>query len=618
MDQKMNRIIQLPKNLSDKIAAGEVVTGPVSVVKELVENSIDAGADSITIEIKDGGRTSIRVTDNGSGIPEDEVELAFMPHATSKISDEDDLENINTLGFRGEALTSIAAVSKLEMITMTDDKRVGTSVYIEGGELIEKKDIGARTGTTILVKDLFFNTPARLKFMKSDRAESTKIIDMISRIAIAYPDIKMRLVSNDNILFSTNGKGDVLNNILQVYGTEKKEDLLEIREQAGSYRINAYVSPSSHTKKTRKSQIYFVNGRVVNSKTIENAISKGYEEFLFEGRYPIAYVFLEIDPGKLDVNVHPAKTEVRFNEQPILSNFIYQAIYNRLKTKEAIPDILSSGKKKIPKQNVFKLDQDVNKSEPKSNQRSGKIEQVNIKSLMSTYANDTKTTEQKNENKVAEPSPVNYEPDMTIISDKTAAPKMQEGPDISNLKVLGSIFATYILAIDDDMFYIIDQHAAHERVNYEMFLEQFHGSEKLSQQILEPLVINVSATLMSKMEDWIEIINKLGFEAEIFGDKSIIVKAVPAFITFSEAEDMINDIIDNMGDSIPKNDKAIEKLIQRSCKASVKANDLLKPTEIQALLGDLSKCHNPFSCPHGRPVFVKLSKYDVEKLFRRV
>ncbi len=602
----MNKIIQLPKQVSDKIAAGEVVTGPVSVVKELVENSIDAGADSITIEIKDGGRTSIRVTDNGSGIPEEQVELAFLPHATSKISAEDDLDRIKTLGFRGEALTSIAAVSKVEMITMTDDKRVGTSVYIEGGELIEKKDIGARTGTTILVKDLYFNTPARLKFMKSDRAESTKIIDMISRIAIAYPNIKIKLINSDNILFSTNGKGDVLSNIFQVYGTEEKDDLLEIKEQAGSYGIHAYVSPSSHTKKTRKSQIYFVNGRVVNSKTIENAISKGYEEFLFEGRYPIAYVFLEIDPEKLDVNVHPAKTEVRFNEQPILSNFIYQAIYSRLKTKEAIPDILDSKPKKLPKQNIFKVEPEKKSGEPNLNHKTEKIEQVNIKSLMSTnskneYKNEKLKEKVTYETKVAEPEPRKY-----------------DEPNISSLNVMGSIFATYILATDEDIFYIIDQHAAHERVHYEQFLKQFHDSDKLIQQILKPIVINVSAALMADIESWLEFVNELGYDAEIFGDKSIIIKAVPAFISFAEAEDMVKDIIENINNKAPENDKAIEKLIQRSCKASVKANQLLKPAEIQALLGDLSKCDNPFSCPHGRPVFVKLSKYDVEKLFRRV
>jgi DNA mismatch repair protein MutL len=363
----MNQIIQLPKQISDKIAAGEVVTGPISVVKELVENSIDAGADSVTIEIRDGGKSYIRITDNGSGIPKEEVELAFLPHATSKIKVEDDLDGINTLGFRGEALTSIAAVSKLEMVTKTDMEKVGTSVYIEGGDIVEKKDVGTNTGTTIIVKDLYYNTPARLKFMKSDRAESTKIIDLISRLAIAYPNTKFKMINNGNILFTTNGKGDVLNNIFQVYGTDTSNKLLEIERDIDDYKIKAYISPSSQTKKTRKSQIYFVNGRVVNSKTIENAISKGYQEFLFEGRHPIAYLFLEINPLKLDVNVHPAKTEVRFNEQAILSEFISHTIYDRLKTKDAIPSILDTKPQRIKKQSPFKLDTEKNKETASKN-----------------------------------------------------------------------------------------------------------------------------------------------------------------------------------------------------------------------------------------------------------
>ena len=644
----MNKIKILAKQISDKIAAGEVVTGPISVVKELVENSIDAGANSITVEIKDGGKSYIRITDNGSGIPADQVELAFKPHATSKIAKEDDLDSINTLGFRGEALTSIAAVSKLEMITKPEDDRVGISIYMEGGEIIEKKDTGANKGTTIIVKDLYFNTPARMKFMKSDRSESTKIIDLISRIAIAYPEIKIRLVNNENILFSTTGKGDVLNNIFQVYGTETKDDLMLAERKSDDYKLRAYISPSSYTKKTRRNQIYFVNGRVVNNKTIENAISRGYEEFVFEGRYPVAYVFLEINPLKLDVNVHPAKTEVRFNEPPTLSQFIYNTIYDRLKTKEAIPDITPKSPGRQKKESIFKFDDNkmdfdptFYENEKKAKDKTEKIEQVNIKTLMTTKYDDNgkinendspiqsgtdeitiKTSDTGDNSGIKD----NYE--KTVYEDeatydsksepKSKRPKGMEELDIKNLKVMDSIFATYILATDDDNIYIIDQHAAHERINYELFLNQFHTNEKLSQQILEPIVINVSAASMNNIEPWIELINKLGYESEIFGDRSIIVKAIPAFLEFHEAENMIKDIIDNMDNNVPRNHVAIEKLIQRSCKASIKANHLLKLAEIKVLLTELSKCENPFSCPHGRPVFVKLSKYDVEKLFRRV
>lgn len=619
----MNKIIKLPKQISDKIAAGEVVTGPISVVKELVENSIDAGSDSIVVEIKDGGKTYIRITDNGSGIPSEQVELAFMPHATSKISSEDDLNNINTLGFRGEALTSIAAISKLELITKTEDERVGTSVYIEGGDIIERKDMGANNGTTIIVKDLFFNTPARLKFMKSDRSESTKIIDLISRMAIAYPKIKFRLINNDNILFSTTGKGDTLNNIFQVYGTETKDDLMELIVDEGDYKLSAFISPSNYTKKSRRNQIYFVNGRVVNSKTIETAVSKGYEEFLFEGRYPVTYLFLEINPSKLDVNVHPAKTEVRFNEQPVLNEFIYRNIRNKLRTKEAMPNVSSNSRINTNKESVFELNPDAEKEITTNEQNKSKVEQVNIKSLLSTTSNN----EAKNVNKVAENELLTYdtsslnnlsESDSKDDSSANIPSGLRKSVDIRGLRVIDSIFATYIIATDEDILYIIDQHAAHERVNYELFLNQYHKNNNLSQQILNPIVLNVSITSMNNIEPWLEIINKLGYEAEVFGDKSIIIKAVPAFLEFIEAENMIKDIVDNMGVSPPENHKAIEKLIQRSCKASVKANDLLKPEEIKTLLNDLSKCDNPYACPHGRPIFVKMTKYDVEKLFKRV
>ena len=648
----MNKIFKLPKQISDKIAAGEVVTGPISVVKELVENSIDAGSDSIIIEIKEGGKTYIRVTDNGFGIVKDDVELAFQPHATSKIKDENDLNSIETLGFRGEALTSIAAVSKLEIITKTEDERVGTSLYIEGGDIIDKKDIGANNGTTIIVKDLFFNTPARLKFMKSERAESTKIIDFISRIAVAYPDMKIRMINNGNILFSTTGKGDVLNNIFLVFGTEKKEDLIPVEEEIKDYKLTAYISPSNITKKTRRNQIYFVNGRVINSKTLENAITKGYEEFVFEGRHPIAYVFLEINPEKLDVNVHPAKTEIRFDEKSILSEFIYKTIHNRLKTKDAIPDISTGNQRKPEQKSIFKInEQDKSGSEISEGEKNegqklqgnksengSKIEQVNIKTLLSNYR---EKDENNDPNKTQKPdSEINnignlkddtnngyindisksdtFEESHSEFTDKTSKPKNLQTLEISKLNVIDSIFATYILATDDDSFYIIDQHAAHERINYELFLKQFYSEDKLTQQILSPLMINVSASVMNHINKWMDVINNLGYEAEIFGDKAIKVSAVPAFLSLNEAEDMLKDIIDNIGIKVPENEAAIERLIQRSCKASVKANDLLKREEIKTLLSDLAVCDNPFACPHGRPVFVKLTKYDVEKLFKRV
>ncbi|MDR1953403.1 MAG: DNA mismatch repair endonuclease MutL [Clostridiales Family XIII bacterium] len=643
-----NRITQLPKQVFEKIAAGEVVTGPLSVVKELVENAIDAGASAITVEIREGGKNYIRVADDGSGIRREDVELAFMPHATSKILGESDLDRIGTLGFRGEALSSIAAVSRLKMVTKTADAKTGSAISTDGGHIGEVKEVGAADGTTIIVEDIYFNTPARLKFMKSDRAESSAIIDFLSKIAVAYPHIRIKMVNNNNILFSTNGKGDVLQAVLTVYGTSGSEGLIPVEGETEHMSLKALISGPNNSRKNRRSQILFVNGRYVTDETIARAIAEAYKEYMFEGRFPIVYLFLQIDPSLVDVNVHPAKSEIRFFENRSVGTFIKNTILSKLASKEGIPN-MPTGNKWSPKEaweqrkkeiEFYALKDDADAPEKKTPKGRNPVEissddeyveTVNIKTLWSNDSPDVDLP------KVSDDlSGVAYDAEKPAaanlsdapISEKTGAETrpnapipvtpMQHEMNIDSLQVFGSVFATYLLATDADSFYIVDQHAAHERVNYERFLNQYRSADKLIQQILTPAVCKLPAAAKSSVDSWAAWLTGLGFETELFGDNTVIVKTFPAFLPYTEAEIFLRDIIENAAAEPPDNDKAIERLISRACKQSVKANDTLKNDEIAMLLRDLSRCANPYTCPHGRPVFIRMGKRDLERMFKRI
>lgn len=606
------RIIELPKNVYDKIAAGEVVDRPLSIVKELVENSIDAGSTSIIVEIRNGGKTYIRVSDNGSGIGKEDADLAFKRHATSKIKSADDLDHISSLGFRGEALSSIAAVSRIELITKTAGDKSGIRIKIEGGEMLEKEDTGCPEGTTIIVEDLFFNTPARMKFMKPDAAESTLIIDFISKMTLAYPGIKIRLINNGNILFSTNGKGDIHTNILTIYSKEIGDKLIHLNEENGDLSLEAFVSAPNNSKTNRKSQIFFVNGRYISSKIMENAVSDAYMEKLFEGRYPISFLFLKIAPEKLDVNIHPNKKEVRFDDERTVRDFIAQAIRNSLKTKEAIPE--------IKEKNLFR---EISLAKPK------KEEQVDIKKLLSEQrrSEDVKSDGPVLKEIIKEPvkelineTQSSYIPEkrgIAVISAETEPPRAEF--DMRLLTVTGSVFGTYITAVDENSFYLIDQHAAHERIFYEQLLSQYQNEEKAQQLILAPEVINVTHAVKNDTGEMLDFLGNLGFEIEEFGPTAYIMKAIPVFMDLDEAKDFIDYILDNVSEgSDLENRKKISAIVTNACKKAVKAHDLLDIKEINRLMADLAKTKNPYSCPHGRPTFIRMSRYEIEKMFKRV
>ena len=631
----------LDKHIADKIAAGEVIERPISIVKELVENAVDAGADSIVIEIKNGGKTYIRVTDNGCGIPQEEVETAFLRHATSKIEKVTDLDAIGTLGFRGEALASIAAVTRTELITKPAAQKTGKRVVIQGGNVMTNEHTGCPDGTTIVVTDLFYNTPARLKFMKSDSAESGLIIDFVSQIALAYKDIKFRLINNGRILFSTPGDGNRLNTIVRVYPDVDAKNMVPLASEEGGLAVSGYISTPAMSRTTRGSQIFFVNGRVVNSKVIDRGVTAGYKERLFEGRYPVVYLFLQVDPSTIDVNIHPNKREVRFDDETNIVEFISRAIKAALATKDAVVDAGNLFNGRTPEISGEKVFQRVF-----GGLKEEKEEQVDIKQLLSRKDNPELTkadrvyepvselvapkedpkTDHKPETKVVkiekitkpEPSeiveiPMVKEPHLEIYE------PMLKPFDFADIQITGTIFDTYITAVDGMNFYLIDQHAAHERVFYEKLVGEYENSDKVRQPIMVPIMINVSLATSENKFDWLDALEKMGFTIAEFGQNTYRVSEIPMFMELFEAEDFIHEFIENIQNSTNlSNSVVINKLIMMSCKAAIKANDKLSSAEIAALIKDLSACINPFSCPHGRPTFIKLTRYEIEKMFKRV
>lgn len=599
----------LEKNVADKIAAGEVIDRPVSIIKELMENSIDAGATAVTIEIRNGGKTYIRVTDNGCGIPEHEAELAFMRHATSKITSEHDLDAIRTLGFRGEALASICAVSRVELVTRTAEVRVGRKIVVEGSETLENTATGCPQGTTVTVRDLFYNVPARQKFLASDNAESRRIADMVSRIALSYVDVKITLINGSKTVFSTRGKGRILDNIISIYGSDTGRDLLPVESSSDGFVVKGFVSPPSASLPSRSRQVFCVNGRVISSRVMEKALDEAYKEKLFHGRFPAAFLFLAIPPDKLDVNIHPTKKEVRFDDNFEVEDFIRKAVTAALTVKNALPE--------IRKDDLKKQEFTATAAKPSEVREKSKIEyvseQVDIKNILKTLRDDSGMQEKTYENEDEHEVSVNKAVDRIIVDKPVSRPF-----DMSELYIIGTVFDTYILASDSDTFYLIDQHAAHERIFYEKLLHQYNTSEKNSQQLLVAVSFNVAAAVAASEEEWIDQLRSMGYNIEFFGNNTYIVREIPAFMELGEAESFLSDFFSEVEHRIDFTDvRAVEKLIMKSCKSAVKGGDRLTDEETGALLKDLAGCINPFSCPHGRPTFIRMTRYEIEKMFKR-
>lgn len=617
----------LDKHVADKIAAGEVIDRPVSIVKELLENALDAGASSITVEIKNGGKRYIRATDNGCGIPAEEAELAFVRHATSKITAVEDLDAIGTLGFRGEALASICAVSRVELITRTADSKVGRRIVAEGSSILENKATGCPAGTTVTVRDLFYNVPARSKFLASDSAETRRITDMVSRIALSYGDVRFNLINGGTRVFSTMGKGNVRNNIISIYGSDAARDLLPVDLERNGALIRGFVSSPAVSAPSRARQIFCVNGRVVSSDVLEKALDAAYKEKLFHGRFPIAYLFLAMPPDRLDVNVHPTKKEIRFDDPFETADFVTEAIRRALHAKEALPQIredrldepapkvaeplaLSDYKAASPKKRI---------PEPKV---SVKEEQVDIRNILSTIKRDemAETKKETSSQEELRSKEGGSDSETCASSAKLQTEQAAARPfDLDDLHYMGALFNTYIIATDEDSFYLIDQHAAHERVFYEKLLQEYNNRQKLSQTLLIPLTFNVSAQVAASEDIWLQEVRSMGYDVDFFGSNTYLVREVPAFMELKEAEDFLSDLFTALEDKPDlTNRKILEKIITRSCKSAVKGGDALTEEEIASLIKDLKNCANPFSCPHGRPTFIRMHKYEIEKRFKRV
>ena len=643
----------LDEFIADKIAAGEVIERPLSIVKELIENSIDAGSSQIVIEIKNGGKSYIRVTDNGSGIVSDEIELAFERHATGKISKLSDLDHINTLGFRGEALASITAISRLTVYSKTADSELGTKLKMQGGTTVSIEKTGMNTGTTMVVEDVFYNTPARRKFMKSDAAEATVIIDMIQKIAIYYSHIAFRLINNKQTIIATPGTGNMLTTIQSIYPSYR--ELIEID---GDY-VHGFISDPGSTKSNKRGQIFFVNGRYISSSTIEKGIIKGYGDRIFSG-HPICILFIEVNPETIDVNIHPNKKEIKFLHEEDIVKDIENAIKRVINSENTIPsamglrsegtfDTKASSAVDITASNAERLSSETYQDNSlKSDEK--KSTQVNIKSFLAsktrvsditdTYTPDglaestqncTDTDsvkggfEEANHNNSASNANNNdvkindNAKDNAIIKKQIAikAPNVQTF-DFDSLVYKGYLFDTYIIMQSTDIAYLIDQHAAHERIMYERFITVYNNSEHVSQPMLMPFSIETSSDVYAAERFWMDDLARLGFDIDDFGNNTFIVRGIPTYMDRGEAELFIHTYIEDPESRSDRgNTTVIDKLIMRSCKAAVKGNNKLSTMEIEELIKQLSNCVNPFSCPHGRPTFIRFTLSEISHAFKR-
>ncbi|WP_160719872.1 DNA mismatch repair endonuclease MutL [Bacillus sp. USDA818B3_A] len=637
----MGKIIQLDEILSNKIAAGEVVERPASVVKELVENAIDAGSTVIEIEIEEAGLAKIRITDNGYGIEEEDVLIAFQRHATSKIKNENDLFRIRTLGFRGEALPSIASVSRLEMKTSTGEG-AGNRVLIEGGKVEVFEKASARRGTDITITDLFYNTPARLKYMKTIHTELGNITDVVNRLALSHPEVAFRLIHNERKLLQTNGNGDVRQVLASIYGLAIAKQLVPVSGTSLDYKITGFASMPEVTRASRNYISTMINGRFIKNYPLAKAISEGYHTLLPIGRYPIVYLNIEMDPLLVDVNVHPSKMEVRISKEAELNELVTTMIKDTFKSKILIPTAYTPVKKDEVKseQTALSLDEGIpvrsskpieTPWEPPASTQSiqeritipsPRFESIPFKQEVITRETIFETEEETEGDAyvIETPSEVNYQPSDSRPIERTPLAEDEVQSRIPRLYPIGQMHGTYIFAQNENGLYIIDQHAAQERLKYEYFREKVGQVQSELQEMLVPITLEYSTDEYVKIMENLSELEKVGVFLEEFGLNSFIVRSHPQWFPKGEEKQIIEDMIEQVLLMKKVDIKKLreEAAIMMSCKASIKANRHLRNDEIQALLDDLRKASDPFTCPHGRPIIVHYSVYEMEKMFKRV
>ena len=689
----MGKIVLLDELTINKIAAGEVIERPASVVKELVENSIDAGATNITVEIQNGGISKIRIIDNGSGMSKDDLEFAFERHATSKIRKAADLENVKSMGFRGEALASIAAIAHVELVSKTEDDNIGHKIVVEGGKILEIEDSASQKGTTITVSNLFFNTPVRYKFLKKDFTEAGYIEDAVTRIAIANPNIAIKLINGNKTIIQTNGNGDLKTVIYTIYGKEIAEGLLEVNYEYEGIKVTGAIGKPEIARNNRSYQMFFVNKRYIKDKTLSAGVEQAFKGLIPIGKYGVVVLNIEIEPNKIDVNVHPTKLEIRFQEEQKVFKAIYHSVKDTLLKGDLVKEverepIVEEQKLEVNQEpakleeNQIKTEQvvepkveteDIKKSgfmglfKKKEKDADEFIENYSTNTLQEIFAEksagqpeevEIQTQEQKNkmediiekqkelENpKVEEPTSKDFDemyvktfgklPETQKIeenSNKIDVKTLKEVENISvfeekenyntipKYKFIGALFSTYLVIEMKDEIYIIDQHAAHERVMYEKVKKNFYNNmEKDSQIMLLPDIIELSHKERAIVKENTDLFKKAGFIIEEFGDNTIRLIGVPSLCMDLDTKELFLEILDEI-DTVAitakqeKEDKFISTI---ACKAAVKANMKLTNEEVDTLMRQLLVLPNPFTCPHGRPTAIKMTRYDIERKFNR-
>ncbi|MBU8786502.1 MULTISPECIES: DNA mismatch repair endonuclease MutL [Bacillus] len=628
----MAKIVQLPDDLSNKIAAGEVVERPASVVKELVENAIDANSSVIEIDVEEAGLSSIKVLDDGEGMDAEDCKTAFLRHATSKIKDENDLFRVRTLGFRGEALPSIASVSHVSIKTSTGEG-AGTHLTLQGGRIISEQKSSSRRGTEITVSNLFFNTPARLKYMKTIHTELGNITDVVNRIALAHPEVSIRLRHQGKTLLQTNGNGDVRHVLAAIYGTAVARKMIPLHASSLDFEVKGYIALPEITRASRNYMSSVVNGRYIKNFPLVKAIHEGYHTLLPIGRHPITFIEINMDPLLVDVNVHPSKLEVRLSKETELHELLRDAIKDVFKQRQLIPSVQAPKKTASPiiKPEQQKLDFD-NRPEPADEPKTERetAPAYSPMKLSSVVKEAPIQTEEREENIAQEAPPEPPEIEVRMPDEQDEAPPYieQEHEEeaiepkerVPIMYPIGQMHGTYILAQNENGLYIIDQHAAQERIKYEYFREKVGEVEPNVQDLLVPLTLHYSKNEAIIIDEHLEDLAKVGVFLESFGAGSYIVRCHPTWFPKGEEttliEEIIQQVLDNRNIDIKKLRE--EAAIMMSCKGSIKANHHLRDDEIRALLDELRRTSDPFTCPHGRPIIIHYSTYEMEKMFKRV
>lgn len=634
----------LDKSTIDKIAAGEVVERPASIVKELLENAIDASSNQITVEIKDGGISYIRITDNGTGIEKDDIKTAFLRHATSKIKNAADLDNILSLGFRGEALSSISAVTRTEIISKTKSSFTANLYKIEGGEELCFEEVAAPDGTTIIIKDLFYNTPARRKFLKSPNTEAAYISDIVEKLALSNPDISFRYIKNNVNKLHTLGNGNVKDIIYQIYGKEASSSLLELKYKDDIFKINGYIAKPEYSKSKRTNEIYFINSRYIKNSIIAKAIEDAYGNRMMQGKYPFVVLNININPSLLDVNVHPSKMEIRFEDVNTIYAVIKSAVENTLVSadlvkrayvseKDRIEEIKQNLKIKLEEENRVRYPENFERNRIKELEKENTIKPIGIEGknldILNVEKNNEKPVEikEKKEEYIFEDKTKEYI--KTELESKVAQKiedveyeqlKFLDEKTIKKHRIVGQIFGTYwIVELDKEMF-IIDQHAAHEKVLYERFLKAYENDISTKQYISPSIILSLSDIELEALEINRDFFYKMGFEIENFGGREIKVSALPNNLPSVDKKDLLMELIEEISESgiIRQAEPILSKLASISCKAAIKGNQNISFEEAQILIDEMLNLDNPYNCPHGRPTIIKMSKYEIEKKFKRI